>query len=138
MKILTTGQLCKKFEEEDKDTFLRKRNLRNFIRTNNVKYHMFGPQYLIDIEDFMNKVNPKNITQHYEVPKIRTMTSAVREFNKFHYEQINIHIIEELLKNNPRFSYQKGTRFYLINYDELEKEILLQLSLKRRRHYRHL
>ena len=82
------------------------------------------------------KVNPKNITKHYEVPKIRTMTSAVREFNKFHYEQINIHIIEELLKNNPRFSYQKGTRFYLINYDELEKEILLQLSLKRRRYYR--
>jgi len=55
----------------------------------------------------------------------------VKEFNKTHTQQINIHIIEKCLAENKGISYYKGARLYLINYDELEKEIIKQLRKRK-------
>ncbi len=134
MRITTTGNLLKLFHKYDKDTMLRKRNIRKFI-VDNVKYQKSGQMFIVDGDDFMNKVNPKQIDIHYSIPRIRTITSAVKEFNKTHPTQINIHIIEKCLAENSNISYYKGARLYLINYDELEKAILIQLK-KRKRNFK--
>ena len=130
MRITTTGNLLKLFHKYDKDTILRKRNIRKFI-VDNVKYQKCGQKFVVDGDDFMLQVNPKQIETYYPIPRIRTITSAVKEFNKTHTQQINIHIIEKCLAENKGISYYKGARLYLINYDELEKEIIKQLRKRK-------
>lgn len=127
MKITTTGKILDLFHKNDKDTILRKRNIRKFI-VDNVKYQKCGQHYIIDEDDFMNKVNPKQIDKYYSIPKIRTIASSVKEFNKTHTKQINIHIVEHCIKTYKNIPYHKSIRFYLINYDELEKAILIELK----------
>ena len=130
MKIITTGQLLKILKEADSEMIFRKRNIRKFIKEN-VKFHYYCSNFVVDYEDFNYKINPKGIDKHYKIPRIRTMTSAVKEFNAIHKEKINIHTIEKCLKVNKNIPYIKGERLLLINYDILEKEILLQLKLRK-------
>lgn len=130
MKVITTGNLYKLFKENDKDTIIRQRNIRKLVTDNDFKFHKVGENYLIDYEDFMKKINPKNITKRFDIPKLRTIKSATREYNKTHKKQISYHVVEKCIANKE-ISFVKTIRVYLINYDELEKEINAYLLGKR-------
>ena len=130
MKIITTGNLYKIFKENDEDTIIRMRNLRTLVRNNNFNYHKVGENYLIDYDDFMKKINPKNLERGYEIPKLRSIKSVTREYNKTHKNQISYHLVERCIATG-NVSYVKAIRLYLINYEELEREIENQIFRKR-------
>ena len=130
MKIITTGNLYKLFKENDEDTIIRMRNLRTLVANNDFYYHKVGENYLIDYDDFMKKINPKNLEHRYEIPKLRSIKSATREYNKTHKNQISYHLVEKCVASG-NVSYVKTIRYYLINYIELEKEIEKMLFNKR-------
>ena len=130
MKIVTTGNLYKIFKENDEDTIIRMRNLRTLVRNNNFNYHKVGENYLIDYDDFMKKINPKNLEHRYNIPKLRSIKSATREYNKTHKNQISYHLVERCIATG-NVSYVKTIRLYLINYEELEREIENQIFRKR-------
>ena len=79
--------------------------------------------WLIDIENFMSKVNPKSISEHYEVPRLRNLRYCVNSWNKRYKRwQIDKHDIEYLIKNEKIFSFKHGNR-WVLNYDEVLKEL---------------
>ena len=60
---------------------------------------MYTPLFIIDIENFMRKVNPKSISEHYEVPRLRNLRYCVNSWNKRYKRwQIDKHDIEYLIK----------------------------------------
>ena len=122
MNIITTGSLYKLFKEKDCKTIIRMKNLRKLVKDNNVKYHQVGEIYLIDYDNFFEIVNPKHIKKEYEIPKIRSIKSATREYNKTHTKKISYHVVERCIASG-NVPYIKTVRYYLINYTELEKEI---------------
>lgn len=130
MKFITTGNLYKLFKENDEDTIIRMRNLRTLLNDNDFDYHRVGENYLINFEDFMQKINPQQIEHEYPIPRIRSIKSATREYNKTHKKQISYHVVEKCIASG-NVSYIKTIRYYLINYDELEKEIEQFLIRKR-------
>ena len=89
MKIATSGDILKIFKSEDGETILRTTNIRTFTKQNNIKYHIVGQIWAIDFEDFMSKINPYKNLNHYPIPRIRTIASSFKEFNKTHKTQIN-------------------------------------------------
>lgn len=130
MKIATSGDILKIFKSEDSETILRTTNIRTFTKQNNIKYHIVGQIWAIDFEDFMSKINPYKNLNHYPIPRIRTIASSFKEFNKTHKTQINNHMVERCLARNKKIPYIKYGRIWLINYDILEKEIIKQLKKK--------
>lgn len=127
--FITTGKLYKLFTSSDKDTIIRMRNLRAFIKANNIEYQRISEMYLINLDDFMEKVNPKKIDKTYQIPKLRTIKSATKEFNNTHKVQISYHLIERIVASGS-VSYYVTKRLYLINYIELEQEIIKILKDK--------
>jgi len=119
MRIVTTGNLSKLFKENDPNTILRIKNIRNLINDNDFNFHKVGQNYIIDYDDFMTKVNPKNIEHRFEIPKIRSIQSATREYNQTHTKKISYHVVEKCIADNL-VAYVKTKRYYLINYQELE------------------
>ncbi len=120
MRITTATNLYKLFKEYDEDTILRVRNIRTLIQDNNFEYHRAGEVFLIDYDAFMQKVNQKNISHRYDIPRIRSIQSATREYNKSHNRKISYHIVEQCIASKE-IPFVKTPRLYLINYDELEK-----------------
>ena len=130
MKIGTSGDLFRLFKASDNNTVLRRTNIRTFVKDNNINYHIVGQMWAIDYDDFLKTINPYTIDKRYEIPRIRTIASSFKEFNKTHKTQINNHMIERCLARNKNISYVKFGRLWLINYDELEPEIINQLKKK--------
>ena len=130
MKVITTGNLHKIIKERDENTIIRVENLTELIQDLNIKHHKVSDQYLIDFEDFFKKINPKNLSHHYKIPKLRNVRSATSEYNKTHKKQISYHEVERCLATD-NVSYIKTKRYYLINYEELEEEIEKQSILRK-------
>ena len=93
MKFAQSVELVKLLKEFDENHYFRKINIKKFVKQNSIKHHFVGPVMLIDKEDFFKKINPTNIKKSYKIPKIRTMASTVREYNKNELDKINTHTI---------------------------------------------
>ena len=84
--------------------------------------------WLIDIENFMRKVNPKSMSEHYEVPRLRNLRYCVNSWNKRYKRwQIDKHDIEYLIKTEKIFSFKHGNR-WVLNYDEVLKELKIYVK----------
>ena len=61
MKKLTSGQLCRYIKKIDPDSIVERKNVRYFCRKENLDYTICQGKWLMDLECFINKLNPKNI-----------------------------------------------------------------------------
>lgn len=123
--------ILKKIKSMDEETIFRVRNIRKFVTTHNVIHHKVGNCYLIDFEDFMKTINPLKIDRRYSIPRIRTIDSSTREYNSIHKPRITHHTVLDCLKQHEdEITYLKSERQYLINYDELEEQLIKMLKKK--------
>lgn len=123
MKKMTTGEIYKIFKQYDKDTVIRRTNMRYFCKKVNVKYTICQSKWLIDFNDFLNKLNPKGYTERKRLPRLRTKITAQLEWNSKHRKKIKHHIIDKICDSGKVFVFKHG-RYNIINYDELEKELI--------------
>ncbi len=122
MKMVGSGYIMRLFKTVDKQTIIRRPNLRRFARNNGVKYMIVEQKWLIDIDGFMKVIAPKEYPSNIPFPKLRSIKTSVEEYNKAHKQQINKHIVERCMQSDKVFKYNHGNR-WLINYDELEPVI---------------
>lgn len=127
MKKITTGSIFRLFKMEDKDTILRKTNIRAFCIRKKVKHVITQNICLIDLQSFMDTVNPRHIDRHYNMPRLRTKIGAQNEWNSCHRKKIKHHIIDQICDSEKVFVYKNG-RYNVINYDELETELIKELK----------
>ena len=93
------------------NTIIRRPNCRKFCLDNDIFMEIHEKAWLIDIENFMRKVNPKSMSEHYEVPRLRNLRYCVNSWNKRYKRwQIDKHDIEYLIKNEKIFSFKHGNR----------------------------
>lgn len=122
MKKSTSGEIYRAFKEVDKDTIIRRTNLRYFAKENDIDYYTTEGIWFVDFNQFLQKVNPKNIPSQQTLPRLRTKISAQREWNKKHRRKIKHHIIDVICASGKVRVFTLGKR-NIINYDELEQEI---------------
>ncbi len=127
MKKMTTGQIFRLFIEQDSETIIRKTNMRHHCIKNNLDYTICQDKWLIDCENFINSICAKKFTESIKLPRLRTKITAQREWNKTHRTKIKHHIIDVICDNNRVFVYKHG-RHNIINYDELEQELIKELK----------
>lgn len=129
MKKFTSGEIYRTFLGSDKKTIIRRTNLRYFSRKHNVDHTVCQGLWLVDFDDFLEKVNPKNINKVESLPRLRTKISAQHEWNATHRTKIKHYIIDLACESGNVFVYKHG-RKNIINYDELEQEIIRRLKDK--------
>ena len=129
MKKLNTGEIYREFKKEDDGTVIRRLNLRDYCRQAQVKYTICESYWLIDFDDLMKKLNPKKYTKRITLPRLRTKRTAREEWNATHRTKIKHHIIDCVCDSGKVFVYKNG-RHNIINYDELEQEIIKILKKK--------
>lgn len=121
-KKKTTGYIYREFLKQDEDTMIRKTNMRSFSKQKGVKHTICQKKWLIDMQDLISKLNPKGITEHKTLPRLRTKISAQNEWNAHHRTKIKHQIIDQICDAQKVFVYKHG-RTNVINYDELEQEL---------------
>lgn len=129
MKKMTTGEIYSIFKQYDKDTVIRRVNMRYFCKERNIKYTICQSKWLIDFNEFLSELNPKGYTERKKLPRLRTKISAQKEWNSKHRRKIKHHIIDKICESGKVFVYKHG-RYNIINYDELEKELIRILREK--------
>ena len=124
-KMWTTGEIYRRFLKEDTGTIIRKPNMRRFVKANNIPYGVTDTgRWVINYESFIKAVNPKNLSTHVDMPRLRWHDDTVRKYQKRNPQvKITMKEIEELLRTDKIFTTLNGHR-WIINYDELEREIL--------------
>ena len=129
MKKVKTSNIYKTFRKEDEATIIRKINLRMYCKNVNIKCTKCKHGWLIDFEDLMRKLNPKDYTERKTLPRIRTKKTSIEEWNITHRKKIKHHIIDCICDSGKIFVYRHGGR-NIINYDELEQELIKILKEK--------
>ena len=128
-KKKTTGYIYREFLKQDEETMIRKTNMRSFSKQKGVKHTICQKKWLIDMQHLISKLNPKGITEHKTLPRLRTKISAQNEWNAHHRKKIKHHIIDKICDANKVFVYKHG-RTNIINYEELERELIKALKDK--------
>ena len=126
MKKLTSGQLCRYIKSIDKDSVVERRNVRQFCKKENLDYTVCQGKWLIDLNSFVKALNPKNYKEGKPFPRLRTKISAQKEWNAHHRRKIKHYIIDCICNTGKVFVYKHG-RQNIINYDQLEQELIKEL-----------
>ena len=132
MKKLTSGQLCRFIKSIDPDSIVERKNVRYFCAKENLDYTICQEKWLIDLHSFVNALNPKQYIENKQIPRLRTKISAQKEWNTHHRKKIKHYIIDCICNSGKVFVYKHG-RHNIINYDQLEEELIKEL--KRRGQY---
>lgn len=120
-RLVTSGELQGLFLAEDERTIIRRPNCRKFCLDNDIYMEIHEKAWLIDFKSFMGKINPKRMTKHYELPRMRNIKQCVRIWNNTHKrsgQMIDKHTIERCIKDKRVFAYHHGNR-WIINYDQI-------------------
>lgn len=128
---MTSGEIWRTFLERDADTKIRKLNIRLFVKEQNI-WHFVSPsrKWVIDFNEFMEKVNPRHINERVEMPRLRWHDDSVRNFKKTHPDlPVTMAIAEQAFKSYRVFKTLNGHR-WIINYDQLEQEVISLLNNK--------
>jgi hypothetical protein len=123
MKKLKTGDIYREFKSRDEDTIVRRLNLRMYTKDAKIKHTICQSKWLIDFDDLLNSLNPKGYTETKELPRIRTKIGAQKEWNAVHRRKIKHYIIDCICDSGKVFVFKHG-RTNIINYDELEQELI--------------
>ena len=137
-RFVTSGELQRMFHAEDEKTIIRRPNCRKFCLDNDIYMEIHEKAWLIEIKPFMDKINPRKMKKHYELPKMRNIRQCVRIWNNTHKrfgQMIDKHTVERCIKDKRVFAYHYGNR-WIINYIQLEQviaEFLAKTDYKIRR-----
>ena len=137
-RFVTSGELQRMFLAEDDKTIIRRPNCRKFCLDNDIYMEIHEKAWLIEIKPFMDKINPRKMKKHYELPKMRNIRQCVRIWNNTHKrfgQMIDKHTVERCIKDKRVFAYHYGNR-WIINYIQLEQviaEFLAKTDYKIRR-----
>ena len=119
-RLATSGELFTEFFIGDEKTIIRKPNLRRFAMENGIEHYVYEKAWLINREQVLKALNPKNIQERYALPRIRHKQTAVRLWNSEHPDKlIDKHIVEICVLDERVFFYKRENT-WLINYDQLE------------------
>lgn len=129
MKKQTSGQIYRAFKAEDKNTVIRRLNLRMYCKEANVDHTICENKWLISFEDVLNHLNPKRYKEHIKPPRLRSKKTAIREWNNHHRKRIKHYIVDCICDSGKVFVMKHG-RYNIINYDELEQELIKRLKEK--------
>ena len=122
MRFVTSGYLQRLFAEQDKQTILRRPNIRRFVLQYNVPCEQHKKAWLIDFYTFMKAIAPKKYPVQEGVPKVRKIENALKEFNAAHEQKATMDDVNACLKSGNVFYYSYRGRI-IVNYDELEIEL---------------
>ena len=128
-RIATSGDIWRAFLAQDQDTPIRKLNIRYFIANNNLPYFISpDKKWQIDYPAFLQQLNPRNICKHSSLPRIRNHDYIVDNFTKTHPQLcVTRDMVEFAILSDKVFKTNHGRR-WLINYDQLERQVLADLS----------
>ena len=124
-RLVTSGELQRMFLAEDERTIITRPNCRKFCLDNDIFMEIHEKAWLIEINPFMAKINPRKMKKHYELPKMRNIRQCVRIWNNTHKrsgQMIDKHTVERCIKDKRVFAYHYGNR-WIINYIQLEQVI---------------
>lgn len=119
MRFVTSGYLQRLFAEQDKQTILRRPNIRRFVLQYNVPYEQHKKAWLIDFNAFMKAIAPKKYPVQDGIPKVRRIENALKEYNASHKQKATMDDVKACLKSGKVFYYSYRGRI-IVNYDELE------------------
>ncbi len=103
--------------------------MRYFCKERNIKYIICQTKWLIDFNEFLSELNPKGYTERKKLSRLRTKIGAQLEWDSKHRKKIKLHIIDNICNSGKPFVYKHG-RINIINYDELEQELIKILKEK--------
>ena len=129
MRFVTSGYLQRLFAEQDKQTILRRPNIRRFVLQYNVPYEQHKKAWLIDFDVFMKAIAPKKYPVQEGIPKVRRIENALKEFNVAHKQKATMDDVKACLKSGNVFYYSYRGRT-IVNYEELEMELRKHIRLK--------
>lgn len=119
MRFVTSGYLQRLFAEQDKETILRRPNIRRFVLQYNVPCEQHKKAWLIDFDAFMKAIAPKKYPVQEGIPKVRRIENALKEYNASHKQKATMDDVKACLKSGKVFYYSYRGRI-IVNYDELE------------------
>lgn len=119
MRFVTSGYLQRLFAEQDKQTILRRPNIRRFVLQYNVPYEQHKKAWLIDFDAFMKTIAPKKYPVQEGIPKVRRIENALKEYNASHKQKATMDDVKACLKSGNVFYFSYRGRI-IVNYDELE------------------
>ena len=122
MRFVTSGYLQRLFAEQDKETILRRPNIRRFVLQYNVPYEQHKKAWLIDFDAFMKAIAPKKYPVQEGIPKVRRIENALEEYNAAHKQKATMDDVKACLKSGIVFYYSFRGRI-IVNYEELEMEL---------------
>ena len=114
MKLVSSGCIQRLFAESDRDTILRRPNIRRYAKENGVTYYVIQSVWLIDIDGFMQTIAPKEYPSNSTMPRLRCIQTAVKEYNQSHERQIDKHVVEKCMLSDKVFKYHHGNRWISI------------------------
>lgn len=130
--IMTSGEIWRTFLARDPETKLRRLNIRLFVKEQGI-WHFVSPtrKWLIDFNAFMEKVNPRHISERVKIPRLRWHDDSVRNFKRTHpeLEGATMTIAEQAFRSDSVFKTLNG-HCWIINYDQLEQEVISILKAK--------
>lgn len=129
MRFVTSGYLQRLFAEQDKETILRRPNIRCFVLQYNVPCEQHKKAWLIDFGAFMKAIAPKKYPVQEGIPKVRRIENALKEYNASHKQKATMDDVKACLKSGNVFYYSYRGRT-IVNYDELEIELRKLIRLK--------
>lgn len=122
MRFVTSGYLQRLFAEQDKETILRRPNIRRFVLQYNVPYEQHKKAWLIDFNAFIKTIAPKKYPVQEGIPKVRRIENALKEYNSSHKQNATMDDVKACLKSGNVFYYSYLGRT-IVNYEELEIEL---------------
>ena len=129
MRFVTSGYLQRLFAEQDKETILRRPNIRRFVLQYKVPYEQHKKAWLIDFNAFIKAIAPKTYPIQEGVPKVRRIENALKEYNASHKQNATMDDVKACLKSGNVFYYSYRDRI-IVNYEELEIELRKLIRLK--------
>lgn len=129
MRFVTSGYLQRLFAEQDKETILRRPNIRRFVLQYNVPCEQHKKAWLIDFDAFMKAIAPKKYPIQESIPKVRRIENALKEYNASHQQKTTMEDVKVCLKSGNVFYYTYRGRI-IVNYEELESELKKHIKFK--------
>lgn len=127
MRFVTSGYLQRLFAEQDKQTILRRPNIRRFVLQYNVPCEQHKKAWLIDFDAFMKAIAQKKYPVQDGIPKVRRIENALKDYNSSHKQNATMDDVKACLKSGNVFYYSYRDRI-IVNYDELESELKCNAS----------
>ena len=107
-------------KKDNPDNPFSKYFIKAFVKTNNIDYKIVDNQYVVNLNQFMEKLNPKHIDKPYQPVKLMVSHGFMENYNVTHINKIDLPLLKRILNNNV--PYIKLKSLYFFNYYKFIEE----------------